>query len=77
MAEPHAPKPVVARKVVRAVLRVGVPLAAGAAALYFYAAGGRHVETDNAYVNAHIIAVSAEVLSGRPKSRSYHCSAAA
>ena len=61
MAEPHAPKPVVARKVVRAVLLVGVPLAAGAAALYFYAAGGRHVETDNAYIKAHIIAVSAEV----------------
>jgi membrane fusion protein (multidrug efflux system) len=61
MAEPHALKPVVARKVVRAVLLVGVPLAAGAAALYFYAAGGRHVETDNAYVKAHIIAVSAEV----------------
>ncbi len=45
----------------RAVLLVGVPLAAAAAGLYFYAAGGRHVETDNAYVKAHIIAVSAEV----------------
>ena len=43
------------------MLLIGVPLAAAAAALYFYAAGGRHVETDNAYVKAHIIAVSAEV----------------
>jgi membrane fusion protein (multidrug efflux system) len=46
---------------VRAVLLVGVPLAVGAAALWLYAVGGRHVETDNAYVKAHIIAVSAEV----------------
>ncbi|HSD54134.1 MAG TPA: HlyD family secretion protein [Burkholderiales bacterium] len=48
-------------RLVRTVLLVGVPLAAGAAALYLYAQGGRHVETDNAYVKAHIIAVSAEV----------------
>ncbi len=61
VAEPGTRKPVAARKGLRAVLLVGVPLAAGAAALYFYAAGGRYVETDNAYVKAHIIAVSAEV----------------
>jgi membrane fusion protein, multidrug efflux system len=61
MAEPGAPRPRVGRKALRAVLLIGVPLAAAAAALYFYAAGGRHVETDNAYVKAHIIAVSAEV----------------
>ena len=61
MAEPGAPRPRVGRKGLRAVLLVGVPIVAGLAVLYFYAAGGRHVETDNAYVKAHIIAVSAEV----------------
>jgi membrane fusion protein, multidrug efflux system len=61
MAEPEAPRARVGRKGLRAVLLVGVPILAGLAALYFYAAGGRHIETDNAYVKAHIIAVSAEV----------------
>jgi membrane fusion protein (multidrug efflux system) len=49
------------RRRLRAVLLIGVPIAAGALALHLYARGGRHVETDNAYVKAHIIAVSAEV----------------
>ena len=49
------------RKVARAVLLLGVPLVVAALALYFYARGGRHLETDNAYVKAHIVAVSAEV----------------
>ena len=49
------------RRLLRAVLLIGVPLAAAAVALHLYARGGRHVETDNAYVKAHIIAVSAEV----------------
>ena len=49
------------RKLARALLLLGVPLAAAAAGLYYYAEGGRHLETDNAYVKAHIIAVSAEV----------------
>ena len=49
------------RKLLRAVLLLGVPLALVALALYFYAKGGRHLETDNAYVKAHIIAVSAEI----------------
>ena len=49
------------RKLLRAVLLLGVPLALVALALYFYAEGGRHLETDNAYVKAHIIAVSAEI----------------
>jgi membrane fusion protein, multidrug efflux system len=61
MAEPGAPRSRVGRKGLRAVLLVGVPIVSGLAALYFYAAGGRHVETENAYVKAHIIAVSAEV----------------
>ena len=53
--------PRIGRKLARALLLLGVPLVAAAAALYFYAEGGRHLETDNAYVKAHIIAVSAEV----------------
>ena len=61
MAEPGTRPPRVGRKGLRAILLVGVPLVAALAALYFYAAGGRHVATDNAYVKAHIIAVSAEV----------------
>jgi membrane fusion protein (multidrug efflux system) len=48
-------------RLVRAVLLLGVPLALASLALYFYAQGGRHLETDNAYVKAHIIAVSAEI----------------
>ena len=49
------------RKLMRALLLLGVPLAVAAAALYFYAQGGRFLETDNAYVKANIVAVSAEV----------------
>lgn len=45
----------------RALLLLGVPLAVGAAALHFYVEGGRFLETENAYVKAHIIAVNAEV----------------
>ena len=49
------------RRVARLLLLLGVPLVAAAAALHYYAEGARHLETDNAYVKAHIIAVSAEV----------------
>jgi membrane fusion protein (multidrug efflux system) len=48
----------------RALLLIAVPLAAAATGLYLYAEGGRHLETENAYVKAHIVAVSAEI-SGR------------
>jgi membrane fusion protein (multidrug efflux system) len=48
-------------KLTRALLLLGVPLAVAGIALYFYAQGGRHLETENAYVKAHIVAVSAEV----------------
>jgi len=51
-----------ARVLLRVLLLLGVPLAVAAAALHYYAEGGRYVETENAYVKAHIIAVSAEVL---------------
>ena len=54
-------RPRIGRKLARALLLLGVPLVVAAAALHFYAEGGRHLETDNAYVKAHIIAVSAEI----------------
>lgn len=50
-----------AGRLLRPLLLIAVPLAAAAAGLHYYASGGRFVETDNAYVKAHIIAVSAEV----------------
>ncbi|HSH07667.1 MAG TPA: biotin/lipoyl-binding protein, partial [Burkholderiales bacterium] len=49
------------RLVSRLVLLIVVPLVVVAIALALYARGGRHVETDNAYVKAHIVAVSADV----------------
>jgi membrane fusion protein (multidrug efflux system) len=52
------------RRVTRWALLFGVPLVVVAVALYVYARGGRYVETENAYVKADIVAVSAEV-SGR------------
>jgi membrane fusion protein (multidrug efflux system) len=48
-------------KLARPLLLLGVPLIVAGGALYFYAQGGRHLETENAYVKAHIVAVSAEV----------------
>ena len=65
--EPFAPPagPTLARRVARVALRlvllVVVPVAAAVAGLYVYAKGGRHVETENAYVKAEIVAVSADV----------------
>ena len=52
------------RRATRWTLVVAVPLVIVAFALYLYARGGRLVETENAYVKADIVAVSAEV-SGR------------
>jgi membrane fusion protein, multidrug efflux system len=48
----------------RALLLGLLPLAVASVGLYFYAHGGRHVETENAYVKANIVAVSSPV-SGR------------
>jgi membrane fusion protein (multidrug efflux system) len=53
-----------ARRMTRLTLMVAVPLVAAVVALHMYASGGRHVVTENAYVKANIIAVSADV-SGR------------
>lgn len=49
------------RRLLRGVLLVVVPLAAVAIGLHYYVLGGRYEVTENAYVKAHIIAVSAEV----------------
>ncbi len=48
----------------RFLLLVGVPVAVAAAALVIWLQGGRFEETENAYVKAHIVHVSADV-SGR------------
>jgi len=45
----------------RGALLVMVPLAAVAIGLHYYVLGGRYEVTENAYVKAHIVAVSAEV----------------
>ena len=47
--------------IVRVFFLVLVPLAGGAAGLYWYALGGRYVVTDNAYVKADMIAISASI----------------
>ena len=52
------------RKLLRAVLLLLVPQLAAGVGIYLYATGGRYVETENAYVKANIVAVSAKV-SGR------------
>ena len=48
----------------RPLLLVAVPCAAVAAGAWLWLQGGRYEETENAYVKAHVIAVSADV-SGR------------
>lgn len=48
----------------RLALLVGVPLLVAAGAILFWLQGGRFEETENAYVKAHIVAISADV-SGR------------
>jgi membrane fusion protein (multidrug efflux system) len=52
------------RRLTRLALMVVVPVAVALVALHLYATGGRHVVTENAYVKANIVAVSADV-SGR------------
>ena len=56
--------PRLGRILVKSGLILGFPLLAALAALHWYAEGGRYVETENAYVKAHIVTVSAEI-SGR------------
>ena len=52
---------VVVHRAVRVVLLVVVPLLAVLGGLYLYATGGQEVETDNAYVKANIVPISAAV----------------
>jgi membrane fusion protein (multidrug efflux system) len=51
-------------KLLRPLLLVVVPVVAIAVALHWYAKGARYAETDNAYIKAQVIPISAEV-SGR------------
>ncbi len=64
MSEVQAPRRSIGRRLLRITLLVVVPLIAVFAAGHAYVTGGRFVETENAYVKAHIIAITPEV-SGR------------
>jgi membrane fusion protein (multidrug efflux system) len=56
------PRPLVGvTRAVRLLLLVVVPVLLLLAGLYFYAVGGREVETENAYVKANIVAISSGV----------------
>ena len=52
------------RALKRSMFLIVIPLLAICVGLYLYAAGGRYVSTDNAYVKANVIIISPEV-SGR------------
>ncbi|HIB82117.1 MAG TPA: biotin/lipoyl-binding protein, partial [Gammaproteobacteria bacterium] len=52
------------RTLTRMVFLFVIPLLAICVGLYLYAAGGRYVSTDNAYVKANVIIITPEV-SGR------------
>jgi membrane fusion protein (multidrug efflux system) len=58
--EPRMPV-ITVHRAARPVLLVIVPLVAVLVALYIYATGGRQVSTENAYVKANIVAISAAV----------------
>ena len=74
MTESTAPAPMVhpshhpirglLRFLIRPILLIGLPVLAAIVALHIYAATGRNIVTENAYVKARKIAVSSE-LSGR------------
>jgi len=61
MSEAASRAVIVVHRAVRILLLVVVPLVAVVAGLYVYATGGREVETDNAYVKANIVPISASV----------------
>ncbi len=50
-----------ARGLIRLILLIGVPAAAGIAGVHYYASTGRHVTTENAYVKSRKVTVSADV----------------
>ena len=66
MAEkaPVNPRKRASRRLTRVTLMIALPLVLAVVALAIYAIGGRYIVTENAYVKANIIAVSADV-SGR------------
>ncbi len=64
MSEMTSTAVIVVRRSVRVVLLLVIPLAAIATGLSIYATGGREVETENAYVKANIVPISAS-LNGR------------
>ena len=56
------PNPVIAvSRALRMLLLVIVPVLVLLSVLYYYAVGGREVETENAYVKANIVAISSAV----------------
>jgi membrane fusion protein (multidrug efflux system) len=61
---PVTPRKRAAKRMTRMTLMIVVPLVVAVVALRLYVGGGRYVVSENAYVKAHIIAVSADV-SGR------------
>ncbi len=61
---PVTPRKRATRRVTRIMFMIVVPLIVAVVALRIYVGGGRYVVTENAYLKAHIIAVSADV-SGR------------
>ena len=64
MAAPWLKAMITPLRLLRVTLLVVVPVTAVLGGLYLYARGGQQVETENAYVKQHNLAVSAEV-SGR------------
>ena len=60
-----APKATILRRLTRGLIRlvllIGVPLAAGVAGIHYYASTGRYVTTENAYVKSRKVAVSADL----------------
>lgn len=61
---PVTPRKRAAKRMTRMTLMIVVPLVVAVVALRLYVGGGRYVVSENAYVKAHIIVVSADV-SGR------------
>jgi len=61
MSEAASKAVIVVHRAVRVLLLIVVPLVAVVAGLYVYATGGQEVETDNAYVKANIVPISAAV----------------
>jgi len=57
----------VVSRLVRPLLLVAIPALAVLIGLYVYARGGREVETENAYVKQHNLAVSAGAVDGRDR----------